>query len=359
MHITRLELENFRNFQSLDLSLNQGFVVLCGPNGAGKTNFLEGIYFGLSLHRFFPSNLEQLFRNGENFFRISIDIASDDEKNLEVFFQSSDGRVRQQLKINSRVITRAQFSRDTPVISFLPEDLNLLGHSPANRRRFLDETLSAVSADYRHALVLYNRALKQRNLALEEQSDLEIWDERLAQFGSVVSSERKKFITFLNGEFAAVLAGLSPELKNSTVHYHMSGETDKAEFLGKLKATQSKDQQTFNTSVGPHRDDFELFDNERAIVGYVSRGQLRATTLALKILERQYMERSLNERPVILLDDVFSEFDAAHRKQVTEFLSTFDQVFVTTANLNEIRSFLPAAAQILSVSSGQITKNGV
>lgn len=359
MHITRLEFENFRNFQSLDLSLNQGFVVLYGPNGAGKTNFLEGIYFGLSLHRFLPSKHEQLFRNRENFFRINIDMASDDGKNLEVFFQSAAGRPRQQFKINSQLTTRAQFTRDTPIISFLPDDLNLLGHSPANRRRFLDETLSAVSADYQHALGLYNRGLKQRSLALEEQSDLEIWDEQLAQFGSVVSSERKKFITFLNDELAAVLAGLSPELKHSTIHYHMSGETDKAEFLAKLQATQSKDQQTFNTSVGPHRDDFELFDNQHALVGYLSRGQLRATTLALKILERQYVESILHERPVILLDDVFSEFDAAHRQQVTEFLSTFDQVFVTTANLSEIRSFLPATAQILSVSSGQITKNGV
>lgn len=354
MYIKQVSFQNFRNFSNLKLTLDPGFIVLAGPNGAGKTNFLEGLCFGLSLGRFPPSELDQLFWEGENFFRLALNIFSGEETTFEVFCERQEERLRQQLKINSQVVGRSQFMRCFPVISFLPEDLNLLGHSPANRRRFLDETLTASSAEYRQALSQYNKALKQRNLALEQKTELEVWDEELANYGSQITAERKKFITFINDYFFAVLKKLSPELKDTAAQYHYAGEVDKNGFLARLAQARSKDEQLLTTSVGPHRDDFELFDNNHTIVGYVSRGQLRSLTLALKILERMYLEETLKTAPLILLDDVFSEFDAPHQQHLLEFLKTFEQVFLTTTHLEEVKDHLPANSQVYNVNNGVI-----
>src|SRR3989338_306281 len=118
MHISRLQFENFRNFQSLDIKLDQGFVVLCGPNGMGKTNLLEGIYFGASLRRFPSSKLRQLVQDGQSFMRVKIGSTKDEEQNLEVFCQQAppqgagagqDGaRYKCQFKLDNQKETRAR-----------------------------------------------------------------------------------------------------------------------------------------------------------------------------------------------------------------------------------------------------------
>ena len=355
MHVKQVSFQNFRNFQSLDLSLNQGFVIFAGPNGMGKTNFLEGLYFGLSLSRFPTSKTEQLFREGENFFRIKIIMQMDEEKILEVFCQKTDARASLHLKAAGQISARARYVKECPVISFIPEDLNLLSHSPANRRRFLDEAQSSCSAEYRRALAQYNRALKQRNEALETGSDLDIWDEQLVDFGSKITAGRNDFLNFIDTGLPGVLGEISPELKNTKASYIMSGFPEKAGFAAKLQAGQERDRRLQTTSVGPHRDDFELQGGNRDLVGYLSRGQLRALTLALKILERQYLESVLKTPPLILLDDVFSEFDANHQRHLLEFLKTFPQAFLTTAHLKEVQDFLPANSQLLAVNKGVIT----
>ncbi|MDP3741643.1 MAG: hypothetical protein Q8R08_04975, partial [bacterium] len=128
---------------------------------------------------------------------------------LEVFCERQDGRAHQQLKINGQGAPRGQFVRQARVISFLPEDLNLLTHSPASRRRFFDETLAAGSPDYRHALSQYNKALKQRSEALEKKADLEIWDEQLVNFGSIITRHRQEFISFAESHLKEILKILS------------------------------------------------------------------------------------------------------------------------------------------------------
>ena len=134
----------------------------------------------------------------------------------------------------------------------------------------------------------------------------------------------------------------------------MAGRSEKEGFLKKLGEAKPRDEQILSTSVGPHRDDFELENNEQSVVGYLSRGQMRALTLALKILERQYLELKLKQTPVMLLDDVFSEFDEKHQGQLIEFLKTFPQVFLSTAHLPEIEKHLPQNTQIHNIADGTI-----
>lgn len=331
--INHLAFQNFRNYQSLDQNFHQGFVVLAGPNGAGKTNFLEGIYFGSTLRRFPESKPGQLFRQGQSFFRIGIQAQ---EFQLEAYYENTGNSFAYKLKFNSQAVRRAKYAGILPAISFLPQDLNLLARSPLGRRRFLNETLSLASAEYRHNLSQYERTLKQYRELLEKieqgeerSEELKIWQEKLVEYGKEITASREELLEFLNANIQTTLSSLSPE-------------------LGRVELVYRKGQD------GPHLDDFNPVLEGKDAVGYVSRGQLRAMTLALKILEKKYLEDNLKTGAIMLLDDVFSEFDRAHQRKLLDFLKTFEQVFVTTAHLEEIKNFLPQDAQVYNIEAGKL-----
>lgn len=346
-------MENFRNFANLDLPTSQGFVVLSGPNGAGKTNFLEAIYFGALLRRFPESKRAQLLKEGAGFFRITIR-SEPDEQRQEVFAEVRDAKFFLQYKFNNTSLVRNQYQAVLPVISFLPQDLGLLTRSPGGRRRYLDETLALVSAQYRYAALQYEKALRQRNEILETGGELDIWDEQLAQHGSFITTARESFLRYLNDNLAQVASRLYPELAAVSFSYQMAGAKTKAEFLILLERSRAQDKQRTATGTGAHRDDFVAQIGGKAAVGFLSRGQMRSITLALKILEKEYLEDKLGKTPIMLLDDVFSEFDSLHQENLVNFLKTLPQVFLTTAHLEEVKSFLPRDTQIFDIENGLV-----
>ncbi len=359
MHISRVSFLNFRNFQSLDLIANQGFVILSGRNGAGKTNFLEGLYYGTSLRKFPESKMGQLFREGETFFKVRTEFGGGEGVKREVGVEFAEGKYVYQFKINNLELTRNNFPRGMAVISFLPQDLNLLTGAPGRRRRFLDEVLTSSSPAYRYALLQYEKALRQRNEAWGEIKkgeaalpEIEIWDERLAEFGYTITRERETFVQYLNKYFANIVQNLSPELTTIRFVYENAGSASKEGFIQKLLAARPKEQELGGTIVGPQRDDFRCFLKERDVVGFLSRGQMRAITLALKILEKQYLEVNSSRSPILLLDDVFSEFDLEHQQKLAAFLQTLPQVFLTTTHLEEVKAFLPDTIQVYTIENG-------
>ncbi len=364
MYISRIFYENFRNFQSLDLSFGQGFIVLTGQNGAGKTNFLEGIYVGASLRRFPESKSSQFFGEGKDFFRINISSKQKEEGIQELLIEKTQESYRQVLKINHQKTTRVKYTDFLPVVSFVPQDLNLLTHSPAGRRRFLNETLSLVSSQYRADYGEFRKALEQRNELLVKiqnheaaTEELEIWDEKLAEFGSSITSLRGVFLGYLNEHIGGIMQVLSPELSNCQFRYHPGGEGDRQVFLERLRAARIKELSLGSTVVGPHRDDFGVFVGGKEAAGFISRGQMRSITLALKVLEKQYFEEIKKASPIIVLDDVFSEFDHIHQKQLVSFLEQLGQVFLTTAHLEEIQKYLAQKTQIFNIKNGEVSSN--
>ena len=361
MFISKICLENFRNFQSLDLSIDRGFVVLAGKNGAGKTNFLEGIYQGATLRRFSDSSFHQLFRDETDYFRITLSFVGEEETELLVVSQKTEKLYRHKLSVNGTDTPRTKYAGNLPVVSFLPQDLNLLTRSPGGRRNYLDETLSLVSLEYRHALSQYKKTLRQRNDLLKSISEgrggetaLPVWNENLAEHGSVVTGERERFLSFLNKHASEVLSTLSESTREIHFTYKNSGERDKQAYLAKIATVQGKEKIIGTTLLGPHRDDFETRVSEKVAKGYASRGQMRTITLLLKMLEQEYVKERLGKRPVLLLDDVFSEFDSDHQQKLVEFLKEQEQVFLTTAHLEEIEHYLPDTAQVFEVDNGNI-----
>ncbi len=362
MAIEQLFFKNFRNFESLDLSVDQGFVVLVGANGAGKTNFLEGIYFGTSLRRFPESQLQQLLKQGKQFLKITIRNQGPEGQRQGVYCEKENGKISFRLQINNQPMTRSKYASATPVVSFLPQDLTLLTGSPNNRRRFLSESMSSVFADYRSALSNYGKALVQRNELLQkiakrvaELEELSIWDVQLAQYGSLITERREKFAEFANQGLGEVLRAISPELGKASFYYQKSGSALPADFLKKLAAVRSKEQELLTTVIGPHRDDFWLGVEGQPLVGFASRGQMRSLILGLKILQKAYIEKIRRQSPILLLDDVFSEFDKLHQQRLIDFLKGFEQAFISTAHLEEIRNYLPEKRQIIKIKDGQVT----
>ncbi len=361
MHISRAAYENFRNFTSLDLNFNQGFVVLTGPNGAGKTNFLEGLYFGGTLRRFPESALSQLFYGGQSFFQIQIEAENEERVTVEINYEQQEGNYSYKLKTDGRTAPRAKIAGLIPLVSFLPQDLNLLTHSPAGRRRFLDEALTGVSAEYRFARRQYEKTLKQRNGLWQRikqgearLAEMSIWDEKLADYGSQIIRARGEFLLYLNLGLGPALAQYAPNLAQATLLYQFSGGPTKAEFLERLRALAAREQEYGATLVGPHRDDFSTFLGVRPVVGYLSRGELRSVVLALKIVESDFLKDRLQQTPLLLLDDIFSEFDPEHQQKLVAFLKGLEQVFITTAHLEEVKDFLPPRARVYNVFDGHV-----
>jgi DNA replication and repair protein RecF len=362
MYVERASFENFRNLKSLDLVLNQGFVVLTGDNGAGKTNFLEAVYLAATFRRFPDSDISQLFQAGQDFFRLRLRTHNSEQTEMELFMQKQKDKHMARFKVNNQEISRPQYARYLSVISFLPQDLMLLTRSPGGRRRYLNEALANTSVEYRHASLQYEKSLQQRNelwqkikIGQAARGDLEIWDEKLAEFGSQICRHRKEFLDYLNTHLPGVLTALSPDLIGTKFVYSMSGSLDQNEFLKTLQSLRMAEQERGITLCGPHRDDFYAEINGRRATGFVSRGQMRSISLALKILEKQFLTEKSGQAPLMLLDDVFSEFDRAHQKRLVDFLLSFEQVFISTTHAEEIKEYLPVGVTLFKVESGKVT----
>ncbi|MDZ4243738.1 MAG: DNA replication and repair protein RecF, partial [Candidatus Doudnabacteria bacterium] len=286
------------------------------------------------------------------------------ESNIqEVYAEQQNEKRIFRFKINNQPIQRNKYTGLLPIVSFLPQDLNLLTRSPGNRRRFMDESLSFISAEYRFALSRFEAVVRQRNELWQSirqkgagvDDDLVVWDEKLAEHGSTLIKERQEFFKYLNSNFSAIMNTLSPQLSSGLFAYYYSGSENKAVFMEKILEARGRERVVGTTIIGPHRDDFDVILEGKNAVGFVSRGQMRSFTLALKILERNYLSEKLAREPLVILDDVFSEFDQPHQERLVEFLKSLDQVFVTTTHLDEIKSFLPAQGQIYNIEEGKIS----
>ena len=361
MFISQINFVNFRNFASLDLKVDQGLIVLVGENGAGKTNFLEGLYFGASLRRFPESLQRQLVFSGASFFRVVLGMYGAEAERLEALWETTTTGATLKLSLDRETVARSRYTGAAPVISFLPQDLILLTRSPQNRRRHLDEALFTALPAYRAASLFYERALRQRNALWRSiaegqasEKDLEVWDEQLAEHGAVMTKARKDFLDRANTALPGILSQLAPAPGRVALVYAAAGAADPGELREKILQNRAQERVKLTSIAGPHRDDFLISWDGQNVAGFLSRGQIRALTLALKIFQWQFIEESLSRPPILLLDDVFSEFDPPHQRSISVFLKSFPQAFLTTANPETLSKDL-RPNQMFRVASGKIT----
>jgi len=336
--VKKLSVQNIRSHDNFSLGLSPTVTVITGSNGSGKTSLIEALYISLQGKSFRGSDMDVLKRT-TNWWRI--DVEFDDCLKRTVTFNPELTTGRKKFLIDEKNNYRLPIKSKYPVVLFEPDDLRLLNGSPTRRRRFIDLFISQLDPVYAHSLHKYERALKQRNNLLKKQfsskDELFVWNIALSEYGAYIIEKRIIFIESLNGRLNDAYESIAKSNDIVTIHYSHTYIGDiKQKLLNDLHSHLERDLVCGFTSTGPHRHDVIFQFNNFPALDVASRGEVRSIVLALKFLEVDIIEQITNMKPIILLDDVFSELDKYRQKQL---LSVKNQTIITSAYLDHKKDY--------------------
>jgi len=332
---TLLRLQNFRNYDDYALELDEGVNIVVGPNASGKTNLLEALYM-ISRAKTFRGRAKEVVQDAKDWSRLDSQ-GSNGDRTLKI-----QPPAQPRLIIEGKELKRNEkWQKNVPVVLFDPEDLRLLRGSPQRRRDYLDNTLSQADHNYALHLSRYQRALAQRNRLLKKENlsddELFVWDLKLAEHGSELLIGRRALVKGLNERLGELYSKIAGQKHGLFITYSARiGEKDpKNQLLKGLHDNFNYDYRQGFTSIGPHRDDLNFTLDDSDAHTHASRGETRSLVLALKIIEAEMSEKIHGQKPIILLDDVFSELDASRRRYLIEHLHDH-QVIITTTDADAV-----------------------
>lgn len=341
MRIKEVALKNFRNIKQMSIFPDENTNIIFGNNAQGKTNLLESIW---------------LFTGGRS-FRGSKDgdliYFSEDKADLKMSFNAQQRDQWAHIEIaknNKRLIlngvdrgrTSAMIGKFCAVI-FSPVHLALIKDGPNLRRKFIDAAICQIKPSYACTIAKYNHVLDQRNALLKDIrchseliDTLEIWDDRLSKYAALITVERLIYVNNIKKYTESIYLGISSGKEPFKLQYISTFLKDltynkkdiENTFKNKLKYKLKSDMITTMTSIGPHRDDLEIFINDKSARTFASQGQQRSAALTLKLAEANVLRDSISEKPIILLDDVMSELDSERQNYILNSIDGW-QVFIT------------------------------
>lgn len=357
MIIQSLELNNFRNYQSLKLEFDRGTNIFYGDNAQGKTNILEAIYVSGTTKSHKGNKDKEMIRFSEEEAHIRTRI---EKKGISYLVDIHLKKNKTKgIAVNGIPIKKAsELFGIVNFIFFSPEDLNIIKNGPAERRRFIDMELCQLDKCYLYDLVNYNKVIHQRNKLLKEilfhtelSDTLEVWDSQLVKYGSKIIHRRRIFIEQLNEILNRIHKQLSGNKEELFIRYE--SDTTEEDFSKKLKQSIQKDIKFKSTSVGPHRDDllFQIYDID--LRKYGSQGQQRTSALSLKLAEIELVKGLISDTPILLLDDVLSELDGNRQNYLCNYIQNI-QTLITCTGLDDfIRNRFPIN-KIYNVVNGTV-----
>ena len=335
MILKTLRVQNFRTHSDFILEIGEKSTLISGANGSGKTSLLEAIYFALQGTSFRSSDKEILRNDGSSWFRIDLKDSKDSLRTI--IFNDAVQKSKKQFLVDGNKKARLSANLRIPVVLFEPDDLQLLSGSPTRRRNFLDYFLSQIFPSFQLALVRYNKALKQRNNLLKRDNvskdELFPWNLMLAEYGAEIISKRQDFLDLLNSKIEEVyfeISGVKDEIKID----YLGEKVSKNEILAILSENIERDKILGYTNFGPHKHDIQFIFNKKPAQNVASRGENRSLVLALKFIETDILADLTSKRPIVLLDDVFSELDDDRQKLLTKHFSKYQTIITST---NEIK----------------------
>ncbi|MDD3112950.1 MAG: DNA replication/repair protein RecF [Candidatus Izemoplasmatales bacterium] len=358
MMIQKITLTNFRNYQKQTLTLGSGIHFIIGANGAGKTNLLEALYV-LSLAKSYKVEDADLIRYTCDFAKIQASVAS---QNRQIDLSLIITEIGKKALLNDHEIKRlSDYIGNLHIVSFLPEDMSLIKGSPGDRRYYFDVFLSQIDKNYLEMLTTYKYTLRQRNellkkLSAEPKPDttlLDVLTEQLAFHAQQVMARRDEFVKEINDVLNSAYKRLAHKNEMMSMTYCPSIEaTDTTAFL---KSKYHQDLVARITNYGPHRDDYDFYLDDRLARNHASQGEQRTMILSLIMALGDLIYQIKKERPVFLLDDVFSELDSERQNRLLEYLTTANlQAIVTTTSVQEIKETIIKKAKIFRVTNGYI-----
>lgn len=336
MVIALLRLNNFRNFKKREFNFNEETTVIEGENTKGKSTILEAIFYLATGYSVKAEQDREVISWGENAGRITGEFHRQFPitkealmERLEIFFSD-----RKKLLVNGIGRRNLDFIGRFKAVLFRPEDLNLVTGSPGIKRRYLDFVLVQTDREYRRSIIVYEKALRQRNKLLEKireegisRFQLLYWDQLIIENGNYISKKRGEYLEYVN------------KTNNKTGNYSLYYDASVIS-RERLDKYSQEELNSGMTLVGPHRDNFVFnlagknkLETSRNISSFGSRGEQRLGLLWIKLRELDYIEQITGERPILLLDDIFSELDFNHKKMVEDLLGQ-QQTIITTTEKN-------------------------
>ena len=358
MIIKSIELENYRNYEKLELELSDSVNIFFGDNAQGKTNILESVFISCTTKSHKRSKDNEIIKFGCDDSHIRLIICKNDiDYKIDMHLRRHN---RKFVAINGSPIKKAsELLGLVNVIFFSPEDLNIIKNGPSERRRFIDMELCQLNKIYLDSIAKYNKCLNQRNkllkdLSYSKQSDtLEVWDEQLIFYGKKVIEERKKFIDEINGIIKNIHSSLTGNKENLEISYE--NNVDIQEYERELKKNTDKDIRFGSTGTGPHRDDISFVLNGIDIRKYGSQGQQRTAALSLKLSEIELIKLKVKDNPILLLDDVLSELDEKRQNYLLNSIGNI-QTLITCTGIEEFVKSRLSIDKAYKVKEGQVEK---
>ena len=337
MWIKEINLLNFRNYEKETINLEKGINIFFGENAQGKTNIIESIFL---------CSMGKSFRAKKDREMIKLDR---EKAKVEIFFEKEDREGKINIEINNKkniflneikLKKLSQLLGNLVVVIFTPDDINILKGGPQNRRRFLDIMISQLKPNYMYNLSLYLKTIEQRNIFLrqireenKEISLLDIWDQKLAEYAEKIFYYRKNFIKKLQNEIIKIHEEITEGKEKIRIEYRTDYK-NKENFLEELKQRRKIDIIKGYTTKGIHRDDFNIYINDKELGIFGSQGQHRTAILSLKMAELNIIKEELNEYPILLLDDFMSELDEKRRKNLLKYMQKTQVIITCTEKLN-------------------------
>lgn len=348
--ITDIRLQHFRSYTDESLELSPGVNIIVGPNASGKTNLLEAIQVICQGSSYRGHDIE-LVRFDQPWARLD---AHTETGQRTVKLKKIEEHVSRTFEIDGRVFSRLSLPKTLPVVLFEPNHLQLLHGAPEARRGFLDDLLEQTVPGFGTLRRQYRRTLAQRNALLKKQTakdQLFAWDVRLSELGGRLAHQRNELANDINSSIEELYRALSRSKAEVNVTYDSAcaKQNYSSSLLKKLEAHTELDYARGFTSYGPHRDDLKVTLKNHLAQEAASRGETRTLLLALKVIELHLMEKVRGVKPVLLLDDVFSELDGARRRALTDFLSGY-QAFITTTDADVVVQHFMDKCHIIPLS---------
>ncbi len=360
MIVESLKLQNYRNYEYLNMNFDEKINIIYGDNAQGKTNILESMYVCATSKSHRGSKDREIIRFDNDESHIKVNVKKND-MNYRIDMHLKKNKPK-GIAVNGIPIKRAvELFGILNIVFFSPEDLNIIKNGPSERRRFIDMELSQLDKIYLDCLINYNKVVNQRNSLLKEYafsgrediiSSLDIWDMQLVKYGNDVIKSREKFVKEINDLVKSIHTKLSGDRELLEIIYEPC--VKEQDFESELVRVRDRDLKFKCTNIGPHKDDMCFLINGMDVRKYGSQGQQRTAALSLKLAEIELVKQIIHDTPVLFLDDVLSELDSRRQNFLLDSIGNI-QTMITCTGLDEFINNRFSINKIFKVVNGTVS----